>query len=129
MPKRPSAGRLVEKVAFDRRQIDNPDSPADYGNTETTWVEQFDCRAEFIHLRGGEEVMAARLANKHVQIIRVRSAVLTRGVEPDWRIRDENSGVFTTGGEWTGDVYNIRDITPSDDRQWIDFLCEKGVAA
>lgn len=118
MAKRPSAGDLYERVAFDRRADANPDSPVDYGNTVSDWVEQFTCRAQFIHLRGGETVMASRLEGRHSQVIRIRASVASRAVDTDWRVRDVR----------TGAVFNVRDITPSDDRQFLDVLCEKGVA-
>lgn len=116
--KRPSAGDLDKRVAFDQRETGNPDSPADYGNTIDEWEEQFQCRAAFIHLRGGEAVLAGRLAGRHTQVIRVRACSQTRDVTTDWRVRDARAGT----------VLNIRDITPSDDRGWLDILCESGGA-
>ncbi|OBQ72394.1 phage head closure protein [Mesorhizobium loti] len=114
MPK-PTAGDLVYRVAFDVKGMASDGA----GGTTTAFSEQFQCRAGFVHLRGGESVQAARLQGQHPQIIRVRSSSLTRNVTTDWRIRDVRSG----------DVFNIRDITPGLDRQFIDFLCQKGVAA
>lgn len=118
MAKRPSAGDLYERVGFEARVEENPDSPVDYGNTEAAWVEQFERRAEYIHLRGGETIQAARLAGRHVQVIKVRSDTATRTVTTDWRAVDKR----------TGDIFNVRDVTPSKNRQWLDLLCEKGVA-
>jgi hypothetical protein len=40
-------------------------------------------------------------------------------VTTDWRVRDVR----------TGTIYNIRDITPSDDRAFLDFLVQSGVAS
>ncbi|WP_368517479.1 phage head closure protein [Rhizobium sp.] len=109
-----SAGDLFFHVAFDKRvEIDDG-----AGNTVGEWQEQFQCRAGFTHLRGGESVMAARLEGQHTQVIFVRSSMSTRGITTDWRVRDIR----------TGDTFNIRDITPTDDRLWLDFLCQKGVA-
>lgn len=119
MARRPTAGDLYERVAFEARVSENPDSPVDYGNTESTWAEQFERRAQYIHLRGGETVQAARLEGRHVQVIRVRSDNATRIITTDWRAVDQR----------TGDVFNVRDVTHTPDRQWIDLLCEKGVAA
>lgn len=112
---KPTAGDLVYRVAFDVKGTAQDGA----GGTTTAFTEQFQCRAGFIHLRGGETVQAARLEGQHPQVIRVRSSSLTRGVGTDWRIRDVR----------TGAVFNIRDITPGLDRQFIDFLCQKGVAA
>lgn len=114
MPK-PTAGDLVYRVAFDVKGGPVSDGA---GGTAKAFAEHFQCRAGFIHLRGGEAVQAARLEGQHPQVIRVRSSAQTRGVTTDWRIRDVR----------TGDVFNIRDITPGLDRQFIDFLCQKGVA-
>lgn len=118
MPRTSSAGGLYFRVGFEVRTVENPDSPADYGNTEAAWVEQFACRAEFIHVRGGEDVMAARLAGRHVQVIRVRASTETLAVTTDWRAVDKRNA----------DVFNIRDVTHTTDRRWVDLLCEKGVA-
>lgn len=118
MAKRPTAGNQFHRIAFDKRITANPDHPIDLGNTVSAWAEQFQCRAEFIHLRGGESVMAGRLQGKHSVVIRVRATSFTGQVSTDWRVRD------------CGAVYNIRDITPSEnDRQWLDILCERGVAS
>lgn len=118
MAKKPSAGPLYEKVAFDKREAGNPDSPADYGNTVMEFVEQFTRRAEFIHLRGGESVMAGRLQGRHSQVIRVRRDSGTETITAEWRARDARTGI----------AFNIRDVTPSADRQWLDILVESGVA-
>lgn len=118
MAKTPSAGDLYFRIGLEARVTENPDSPIDYGNTQTAFVEQFACRAGFIHLRGGEDVLAARLAGTHLQVIRVRASSETRAVTTDWRAVDKRNG----------DIFNVRDVTPSDDRQWLDLLCQKGVA-
>lgn len=118
MATKPAAGDLYEAVTFEKRETGNPDSPADYGNTETTWRCQFSCRAGYQHLRGGETVLAGRLQGRHPQIIRVRSFAKSRTVTTDWRIVDQR----------TGTVFNIRDITPTTDRAFIEFLVESGVA-
>ena len=114
MTKKPGAGELDHAVAFDAQG-----AAADgYGGTTTAWVQQFACRAAFMHLRGGEAVRAARLEGQHTQVIRVRASSDSRQVTTDWRVRDTR----------TGDVFNVRDIEPSLDRRFIDFLCQKGVA-
>lgn len=118
MAKRTSAGDLFYRVGLEVEIEENPDSPIDYGNTVGAWQEQFVVRAGYRHLRGGESVMAARLQGKHLQIIRVRSSVATRTITTDWRVVDKR----------TGDIFNIRDVTHDVDRQFIDFLAEKGVA-
>lgn len=109
------AGDLYYRVAFDKKGTASDGA----GGTTAAFAEQFQCRAAFIHLRGGETVMAARLAGQHQQIVRVRSSTDSRQVTAGWRVRDVRSGA----------VFNVRDVTPSTDRMWIDFLCQSGVAS
>lgn len=114
MAKPRSAGDLLHRVAFDKRQdIDRGD-----GVYVGQWVEQFQVRAGFAHLRGGESLMADRLQGQHTQVIFVRSSSQTRQVNADWRVRDVRAGT----------EFNIRDVTPTNDRHWLDFLCQSGVA-
>jgi SPP1 family predicted phage head-tail adaptor len=114
------AGKLSERITLSARVKENPDSPIDYGNTEAGWSNQGTIWAEFIHLRGGEAVIAGRLQGRHAVVMRVRASALTREVGADWRVIDAR-----------GTAYAVRDITvhPKGDRQWLDLLCESGVAA
>ena len=114
MAKTRSAADLIHRVAFDRR-VDADDG---YGNTVGAWQEQFQVRAGYTHLRGGEQVMASRLQGQHPQVIMVRSSPDTRSVTTEWRARDVR----------TGTEFNIRDITPTEDRMWVDILVQSGVA-
>jgi SPP1 family predicted phage head-tail adaptor len=109
-----SAGDLKRRVAFDKRS--NASDGA--GGTTTAFAEQFVVWAKYIHLRGGESVMAARLDGRHQQIVRVRTSTNTRLITSDWRARDNRNGT----------VFAIRDVTPTEDGAWLDFLCETGVA-
>lgn len=118
MAKKPSGGDLFYKVGLEAHVANNSDSPIDYGNTEDAWAEQFVTRAEFINVRGREEVLAARLTGTHVQVIRVRASSLTRAITTAWRAVDKRNG----------DIFNIRDVTVETDRQFISLLTEKGVA-
>jgi SPP1 family predicted phage head-tail adaptor len=108
-----AAGALKERVSFAVRN----EQDDGYGNTVAGWVEQFQDAAEFVHLRGGETVIAARLENRHPQIVRVRAHTSTRRVTADWRIKDVR----------TGYEYAIRDVTATTDNKWIEILCERGV--
>lgn len=108
------AGDLKHRVAFDKRGVSSDGA----GGNTAAFAEQFVVWAGYTHLRGGESVIAARLEGRHVQVVRVRASSTTRQVTTDWRIRDRR----------TQDVFNIRDITPTEDRAFIDFLCESGVA-
>lgn len=109
------AGDLRESFAFDRR-LDQNDG---YGNTQSGWVEQFRCAARKVVLRGTESVMAQRLQGVQPVVITIRSSATSRLVTTDWRARDLR----------TGEMFNIRTVTPSEDRAAIDILAEKGVAS
>lgn len=108
------SGQLHYQVALLKR-IEQDDG---MGNTVSDFVEQFQTRAEFIHLRGGESVLAARLQGKHTQVIRVRNSSNTRLISTDWMLRDVR----------TGKSFNIRDIEHEVNRQFIALTCESGVA-
>lgn len=108
------SGQLHYQVALLKR-IDQDDG---MGNTVSDFVEQFQTRAEFIHLRGSEAVMAGRLQGKHTQVIRVRNSSNTRLISTDWMLRDVR----------TGKSFNIRDIEYEINRQFIALTCESGVA-
>lgn len=110
-------GALNERVTLSRP------APAtdDYGGTMDGFEEVTPApiAAKFMPMRGGETVIAARLTGRSVMVARVRASTLTRGAKPEWRLTDARAGT----------VYNIRDITLSDDRAYLDFLCESGVAS
>lgn len=108
------SGQLHYQVALLKRE----DVDDGMGNTVSDWVEQFQTRAEFIHLRGSEAVMAGRLQGKHTQVIRVRNSSNTRLISTDWMLRDVR----------TGKSFNIRDIEHEVNRQFIALTCESGVA-
>lgn len=108
------SGQLHYQVALlKREQVDDGQ-----GNTEGKFVEQFQTRGEYIHLRGSEAVMAGRLQGKHTQVIRVRNSSNTRLISTDWMLRDVR----------TGKSFNIRDIEHEVNRQFIALTCESGVA-
>lgn len=115
MPLPSSAGELRDRVAFEQR-VDEDDNA---GNTQGAFEHRFDVAAAIVGKFGGEAVVAARLEGREPATITVRYSPVTATVTPEWRIRDTRTGV----------VYNIRSI---DDRmrrrQWLDMLCEAGVA-
>ncbi len=115
MPKRFGAASLVESIAFESRQ------PLDdgYGNTIAgDWTERYRCRAAFISIKGGTEVvMQARLEDHQNVIMRVRRCSEAEAIAADWRARDLRSGR----------LYNIRSMTNDNSRALIDILCEANV--
>lgn len=115
MAKKPSAGDLFERVAFDAR----PSASDGHGNYDGEFVEQFQRRAGFTFLRGGETVMASRLEGRQPVVVLVRSDTSTRQIDTDWRMRDVRTSI----------VYAVRSIIPSDDRLWLNITVEAGVAS
>lgn len=116
MARKPSASSLFEHVAFESPV---PVSGDGGGGVLNGFTRQFYERAEFIHIRGSESVLANRLEGRHVQVIRVRSSQASRAATTDWRIVNTR----------TSEVFNIRDITPTVDRGFLDCLAERGVAS
>ena len=109
------AGRLYWHVAFDKRQ----DEEDEYGNTVSTWVEQFQRRAEFRTMPGSETVQAAMLAGRQPMQIHVRIDGQVALVGNDWQIRDVRNGL----------AYNIRDVRKdTTNRSMMVFRVEGGVA-
>lgn len=108
------AGALNHRVAFEKKGEQSDGA----GGTTTEFTEQFACSANIIHQRGGETVMAGRLAGRSTVIMSVRQSSAHKLVDSDWRARDVRSGV----------IYNIRSVTPSENRMWVDYLCESGGA-
>lgn len=108
------AGALREAVAFD-----SPTAMADgFGGQTEGWTEEFLTRARFRYLRGGETVQAARLEGRQPVVVTIRACADARAITTAWRMRDTRRG----------EVYNIRSIVPTDDRQFMELTCESGVA-
>jgi head-tail adaptor len=114
------AGELNHRIAFDKRLDINPDSPADLGNTQSDFVEQFVVWAKVQAKFGGEAVTAARLTGQQPVTIVVRQNSNTERVDVDWQARDVN----------TGKKYAIRSIVdPDDSGAFFEILTQIGVAA
>lgn len=109
------AGQLRERVTFAVRGTGADDG---YGNTLGAWSDQFTVSARVKPLRGGETVLADRLAGRQPVVITVRRSDSTATITPDWRAEDARSGT----------VYNIRAVTPGERHDLIDLLAESGVA-
>lgn len=109
-----SPGDLIEAVAFDALT----GTPDGSGGVTQAWQEQFSTRAAFRYLRGGESVIAARLAGSQPVVVTIRAQDAARQITPEWRMRDTRRGT----------AYNIRAIIPSDDRKFLEITAESGVA-
>jgi head-tail adaptor len=128
MAAKTSAGHLHQRVAFDER----PPVSDGYGNSEGEFAEVFSCRAGFTYLRGGETVIAGRLEGRQPIVVRVRASSETRQITAGWQMRNLRDGAWAgSSGEeyWTGPLYAVRSIAPTEDRRWIDVMVESGVAA
>ena len=112
------AGHLYQRVAFDRPER----APDGHGGVMVGWAPDeaaVRVRARFLYLRGGESVQAARLAGRQPIVVTIRNSSEARTIGTEWRMRDLS----------TGKEYNIRSgPVPSDDRQYLEFTVEGGVA-
>lgn len=108
------AGDLTKRAAFQSR-IANDDG---FGNEEGGWGPVLFTRwCHVLFMRGSEAVIASRLQGRQPVIITVRSDRQTRTIEPEMRCTID------------GRAYNIREFPrPSDDRAFLSFLAESGVA-
>jgi head-tail adaptor len=114
----PKAGDLDHRIAWDARSVVDDG----FGNTVSgPFVEQFVTYAGIKPLKGGEEVMGARLGGVQPVIITVRKSAQTDLITTDWRARDVR----------TGTVYAIK--APAADmeqkRAYLDILATAGEAA
>lgn len=114
-----SAGELRHRIGFFRRPVLSDG----HGNAEGEFPDtpEFECAAAVKVRFGGETVLAARLQGQETATITVRRSQATLAVTTDWQIRDTRDGR----------IWQIKSgpIDPNDDRQWLEFLCQSGVAA
>ncbi|MDX0512565.1 head-tail adaptor protein [Sinorhizobium medicae] len=117
MAKKPSAGRMHQRLHFQKREaIDDGAGNEVSGPYETV----FTSAAELIPLRGGEPVQAARLVGVQPYTVRIRSCAAAREVTTAWRIVDARNA---------SRVMNIRTVTNPDQKNaWLDLLVDDGAA-
>lgn len=115
-----TAGLMHERFTFQTRSDTSGNSPAGdgYGNFEGGWVDEFTVWARRRFLRGGEDVLGARLEGRQPVVLTVRRSSDTERITTDWRATDARSGK----------VYNIRSVEFPEDRAYIDLLVESGVS-
>ena len=113
----PGAGSLRERLNFQRRSYGDDG----YGTpTVGEFAFAFCVAAAFRPLKGGEDVIASRLAGAQPYIITVRQSSLTRQVTTDWRIEDARTA---------GRIFDIRTIADPDGRRaWFEILAVEGRA-
>lgn len=100
-----------------QRRVNNDDG---YGNTAGAWADQFTVWGGIEFRRGGEGVLAARLAARQPAILTVRSSAQARGILASDRAVNAR----------TGEIFNVRE-TPResrDNRGFLEVLVEAGVA-
>lgn len=104
------------QVAFDKRAVADDDGD---GLKPGDWVEQFTRWTGIIYLRGGEEVIAQRMAGVVPAVLNVHSDSETRRIDSSWRARELQTDTH----------FNIRAVPPPDGTPLsIDLLCDTGTA-
>lgn len=113
-----SAGDLKHKIGFFKR----PTVSDGFGNEEGDFpaspnvTVHGQIQARF----SGETVISDRLQGQQTVTITVRRSSLTLDINPAWKAKDLGTGV----------EYNIRSgpVDPDEKRQWLEFLCQSGIA-
>lgn len=109
-----TAGDLRESVHLQVRSQETDE----LGNVIGDFATQFTIPARIKVLKGGEEVMAGRLASVQTAVITGRYQPALAAITTDWRAVDARRGT----------IFNIRSITPTARGDFIDLLCQSGVA-
>lgn len=117
MAKKPSIGRMREKLHFQKRG----EGEDEYGNPQSKdFATVFTEPAELVPLRGGEGVLASRLTGTQPYIVRIHSHQAAREITPAWRAVDARNDKR---------VFNIRTVTNPDQKNgWLELLVDDGVA-
>lgn len=110
-----AAGKLQHQLVFSSRELTSDG----FGNEEGGWDVRFTRWAEIIPLKGGEQVMAARLGGVQPVLIRVRLDSDTDDIAPDWRAVDEKGVLYA--------LHSVADM--EQNRELLTITAEAGVAA
>lgn len=110
------SGDLRDRVRFDRRGT----AQDDYGNTIGLWQDGFTRWTQIKPLKGGEEVIGARLSGTQPVIMIVRFDPETSAITTDMRAVDTRSGL----------EYAITSAADMERRRtWMTLMCVAGRAA
>lgn len=112
-----SAGDLGVRLHFDKRSDGGAwGAPVPGGGN---FVRQFTTWAGLKPLRGGETVIAERLAGKQVWVVRVYRNSKTRLITASWRLVDPND---------ENRVFQVKSPPhdPDGSRAFLEFLAEEG---
>ena len=119
----PGAGELRERITFEQKGLDSDGERLGDWNSDDDAVTR---AAKLLPLRGGEQVVASRLAGRQPYIITVRRDTATRAITTDWRAYDARN---------TSRRFAILSIAPHVDpasklpsNAWLDILAEEGGA-
>jgi len=85
------------------------------------WTTRFTVAAGFTPLRGGEQVMAARLSGTQPYVVRVRQSSQTRQVMTGWRLVDARNPARVLA------ITAIND--PDSNGAWLDIIVTEGAAS
>ena len=110
------AGDLRERFTIQRR-VNSQDG---HGNSVGPWADQFTVWGGIEFRRGGEGVLAARLAARQPAILTIRNSAQARGILASDRAVNAR----------TGEVFNIRELPREarENRGFLEMLVEAGVA-
>lgn len=109
----PGAGDLRDRATLLQRAAD------EQGDRLGEWAPEFSRWAQAIALRGGEAVLAGRLAGTKPTVIVIREDSQTRQVTTDWRVSIA-TGLFAG-------LYEIRQVAPNKQRGFLDLTCEAAI--
>lgn len=108
------AGRLNKRVTFER----NVTAPDEGGGSTSAWTGVATVWGGFQPERGRERLEAGRLEAAVAGTLTVRSSSMTRAIDASCRVVID------------GDRYAIRSIVdPTQKREWLEMVVEKGVAS
>lgn len=110
----PGAGDLRDRVRFEQKAEDNRGDRVGAWEPLPSAAPDGAVAAGIRYLRGSEPVVAARLQGKQPAVVTVRASSHTRQI----------TAAFRAVNARTGKVFDIKAVTPTDDRAWIDFLTE-----
>jgi len=96
------------------------------GNWFGEWFDVATVPARIQSLKGSEEVLASRLTGVQPIVVTIRNGGDVAEVGTDWRLINVGAGLDAFGQP--RGLLNIRSIIRSERGDWIDLLCESGVA-
>lgn len=121
-----AAGDLRYRLAFQKDTVivDEFGNPIGGG-----FATQFTTAAYLKPLKGGEEVMAGRLAGTQTFVCRVRSSGASREITTDWRAVDARAGDGESGDPNL--IYQVKSppVDPDGKLAWLEMIVEIGTAA